>query len=212
MGAFMLIPQTHTSSPLFVMHRAQLQKNSWQRVCGTMQESGILLHGGTVEINASQSYPKGTWVVAYGVWNGMILEAIFVAKLSDAKDTSIGYQKTHYCAGSIAIQIGSKNPGLECLLAVESVQTWMFVTAWNPYSRETPNENQRRNKKLEATLRRKRKRFVVGWGIPHCRQWEPEASFLVLGVSKKEAEQWMLSFMQNAVVFGSGEDAMLLFQ
>ena len=193
---------THEYIPPWVTQRAQLNREGWYRVCGTIHPFGLLLHGGSILIEGEYSFSAGSWVVSYGYWNGSSLEAMFVAPFSLSSDTATGYKRTHYCAGTHAIQCHKKHPKLDVDLVAKGVQSWMFITAENPKSQYTPRHNQAYNQALRAELVSSGLYVQEGWGVPHCYFWPPEASFLVFGVDQKTAVLFKEKYKQNAVVFG----------
>lgn len=203
--------QTHECIPPWVTQRAQLNREGWYRVCGTIHPLGMLLHGGSILIEGEYSFSAGSWVVSYGYWNRAGLEAMFVAPFSLSSDTTTGYERTHYCAGPYAIQCSKKHPNLDADLAAKGVQSWTFITAENPKSHYTPKHNQAYNQVLCDELVSSGLHFQEGWGVPHCASWDPEASFLVFGVDKDTAIFLKEKYKQSAVVFGEiGEAAVLL--
>lgn len=203
--------QTHEYIPRWATRREQLQAHGWYRVCGTIHPFGVLLYGGSILIDGTHPFSAGSWVVSYGYWNGTHLETMFVAALSFSSLVSVGYERTHYCAGPYAIQMGKHHDELDTELSSLSIQSWMFITAENPFSQYTPNQNQEYNDALREELMSSGLYFLDGWGIPHNSFWTPEASFLVLGVHQEEAAAYMETYRQNAVVFGEmGRSAIFL--
>ena len=203
--------QTHKYIPPWVTKRAQLSREGWYRVCGTIHPFGLLLHGGSISIKGEYTFPAGSWVVSYGYWNGVALEAFFIAPFSLSSDIATGYERTHYCAGPYAIQCSKNHPELDADLAAKGVQSWVFITAENPKSQRTPKHNQAYNQVLRAEFVSLGLYFQEGWGVPHCASWEPEASFLVFGVDKDTAVLFKEKYKQSAVVFGEiGEIAVFL--
>lgn len=201
--------QTHKYIPRWVIRRDQLQKHGWYRVCGTAHPFGLLLYGGSIFV--PHRFSAGSWVISYGYWNGTHLETMFVAPLSFSSAMSVGYERTHYCAGPYAIQMGKHHVELDAELASLSIQSWMFITAENPFSQYTPKQNQEYNQALRAEIISTGVYFFDGWGIPHNSSWTPEASFLVLGVNQEQAVAYMEKYRQNAVVFGEmGHSAVFL--
>ena len=198
-----MMQQTHRYMPKWVTHRRQLQTKAWQRVCGTIHRYGVLIHGGTIPISKVSTYTYGTWIVAYGYWNGRELEVMFLARLFHDTRTKNGYEQTHYCADRFAISSGEKHPDLDLELGQEEVQSWVFITGYNPFSMYTPHKNAQCNRVLRQKIIASGCRFWEGWGIPHCSFWDPEASFLVLGIDEESALLWKQEYNQNAVVFGA---------
>ena len=81
---------------------------------------------------------------------------------------------------------------------------WLFITAWNPFSRlTTDEENALRNAALERRLDQLGYGYVHGAGVPDDGDWKPEESFLVFGVSQESAIELCDEFEQRAVVIGT---------
>jgi N-formylglutamate amidohydrolase len=105
--------------------------------------------------------------------------------------------------GRITLKIDQPSPPLDMLLANSSTASWAFITAWNPRSATTSAaENQHRNRVLREKLRSLELPTFEGLGLPSDPGWEPEESFLVLGVSKELAADLGREFDQNAIVWG----------
>ena len=104
----------------------------------------------------------------------------------------------------VQIRIQQLHAVLDELLTLNDCTTWAFITAWNPIHVEAHdiNSNKNRNAELLAVLHRSRYIVLPGWGIPDEPVWPPEASFLVLGISKREATAVSNRFGQRAFVFG----------
>ena len=82
-------------------------------------------------------------------------------------------------------------------------ETWAYITAWNPDSQDlTASDNAYRNQQLEAALEKKQFPYFHGQGVPKTDDWQPEASFLVLGISKQAAKAFGKRFEQRAIVWG----------
>jgi hypothetical protein len=104
-------------------------------------------------------------------------------------------------AGLIEIRIGEHTPRLDALLEELAKSCWSYITAWNPGS--TPlgaSENARRNLALRAKL--EDGGFVVfeGCGRPDQPGWQPEESFLALGLDQAGAMTLGTKYGQHAIV------------
>lgn len=113
----------------------------------------------------------------------------------------------------VDLHIGEVSPRLDELLASHGLESWAFITAWNPASLPLPAEaNNKRHAELLQLVRDRGWRFCEGSGIPGNPDWEPERSLLVLGISKDEAIALGKRFEQNAIVTGQrGEKAQLVY-
>ena len=105
--------------------------------------------------------------------------------------------------GKIDIRIGVINPLLQQLLLNNSSESWVFITAYNPYSvMQDAGVNTILNTQLEDYLSGKRYLFFKGIGVGDDNSWEPEASFMVLNIRKADAVKLGRQFKQNAIVTG----------
>ena len=104
----------------------------------------------------------------------------------------------------IQIRIHQPSPVLDKWLTLNGYTTWVFITAWNPIGAPAHqlNQNISNNSALLTKLQQKNTTVLPGWGIPDVPEWPPEASFLVLGISKEEATSFSVAFGQRAFVFG----------
>lgn len=81
--------------------------------------------------------------------------------------------------------------------------SWCFITAWNPKSKVlSSKENNIRNEELRKCIENFEYPIFIGAGVGPDSSWEPEVSFLVLGVEKAVGIKWGQQFDQNAIVFG----------
>ena len=117
------------------------------------------------------------------------------------------YKNTTYLVyspiGEIDIRIGVMNPLLQQLLLNNSSESWVFITAYNPYSvMQDAGVNTILNTQLEDYLSGKRYLFFKGIGVGDDNSWEPEASFMVLDIRIEDAVKLGRQFKQNAIVVG----------
>ncbi len=113
------------------------------------------------------------------------------------------YLKTRYLVfnPSLSIFAESFNPMLDLFLKEQGRTEWAYLTAANPGSKIiSVVENQKRNQELRLEL----KAFPVfeGEGRGEDSFWNPEFSFLVLGISEKNALSLGKKFQQNAILVG----------
>jgi len=112
-----------------------------------------------------------------------------------------------YANPSFILKIGQSSKELRKLLTDLNVKYAAFITAFNPYSRELEFiENRLRNKKLEEKIQSLALYYIKGDG--RCRDSGEvgEESFLVFGLSKKQAINLGMESKQNAIVV-SGTNA-----
>lgn len=117
----------------------------------------------------------------------------------DALDAA--YCATSYRVGKLALRIGEPHPWLDRLLENRGLERYAYLTAANPGSAPLPAaENAARMRALSKEL----EGFVVLRGAAHADDgaWEPEPSFLVLGVSRDDAAALGRRFGQNAILVG----------
>ena len=103
---------------------------------------------------------------------------------------------------SITLKIGQESCELKKVFKDANVSCAAFITAWNPYSRPTAQEDNIKNQNLlierinEAGLR-----FIDGVGQDPSGQWPGEPSLLVLGMPRQDAIRLGAEFGQNAIVW-----------
>ena len=130
--------------------------------------------------------------------------------MTEAADAALwaAYLRTVYEAhtpfGRIAIRVGQRAPLLDQLLGRTGDRAWCFLTAWNPRSEPlSAGENAERNAELRRALDAEGYRVLAdARGLPAAPSWQPEASFLVLGIERDAAIRLARRFGQNAVVWG----------
>lgn len=105
--------------------------------------------------------------------------------------------------GEIRIRVGEHNPDLDLLLAGHRVASWAYVTACNPGSvRQSPEDNERRQRRLQTEVGEKGLEFFEGEGVPDDASWLPERSLLILGIDESEAIDLGARWGQLAIVAG----------
>ena len=120
------------------------------------------------------------------------------------------YRETHYRVlgyGSLTLLVDQANPELEESHRRHQTDCSAFITACNPFSRNlSDEENADRQKRLAVHLRQSEKTFFEGIGQHPMNDWGGEASFLVFGLSLKDASSLCMRYEQNGFVW-SGADA-----
>jgi hypothetical protein len=103
------------------------------------------------------------------------------------------------------------NKELDNFLLANQCETYAFVTAYNPYSAlKSHEENRKLNEALFRDLIDEYQLFE-GEGVGEDISWDPEKSFLVLGITLDDAKAIGVKYSQNAIVFGRiGEKPELL--
>jgi hypothetical protein len=115
------------------------------------------------------------------------------------------YERAHYVVFAepgLAIRVGEPNAALDRLLAKHRARTAAYVTAANPRGRRRGAlRNRIAFAALMKRLRRQGRRFLPGEGRDPQGRWPAEASFLVLGLSRAQAEALGGELAQNAIVW-----------
>ena len=98
--------------------------------------------------------------------------------------------------------VGQSNHALDQLLSTGGLDSYAFITAWNPFSKTVSDEeNHTANKALKSELGQYR--IYEGIGIPkQPSKWEGEQSFLILGINREEATRLGTKYQQNAIIYG----------
>lgn len=101
----------------------------------------------------------------------------------------------------LTIRPSETNPRLDELLAGEGLQTWAFITAWNPQSVKPndPADNDAAQARLLERVRHHR--IWTGRGRSVDSSWM-EDSLLIGGISAQEAEAIGREFNQRAILIG----------
>ena len=106
-----------------------------------------------------------------------------------------------YADPSFILKIDISSKELRILLIELNVKFAAFITAFNPYSQELPlKENRLRNKKLEGKIKSLDLYYIKGDGRCGDSVEVGEESFLVFGLSKKQAINLGKESQQNAIV------------
>jgi len=132
------------------------------------------------------------------------------------KELLDNYKNTDYWFAvgekTITLTIGQKNNAFDRLCERTGHTTGTFITAFNPQSQLlTKSENERRNKQLATHLEQIADVCCFsGEGQDREKQWPPEASFMVLGLSQKTAIDLAQEYQQNALVWIEYQQAAVL--
>ena len=111
------------------------------------------------------------------------------------------------------LKINQHNATFDQFLKKENLVTWAYITAWNPNAIEhSDKENEHFNTLLEQKLHDLELKYLNGFGVPEKgSDWQPEASFLILGIDFENALQLGKEFNQAAIVCGKISDVAKLF-
>ena len=103
---------------------------------------------------------------------------------------------------SFILKIGMHSPELESIYKTSHKNTAAFITAFNPCSQElSSQENKDRNHKLEKLIESLHVDYIQGEGKCGHEDWDGEESFLIFGISEKQASEIGKEFEQNAIVW-----------
>lgn len=95
------------------------------------------------------------------------------------------------------------NTDIDKLAAAHQVNTWTYITAYNPGSVAASSEgNEKRQRELIQAVAESGYPFYTGEGKGDSGEWPAEPSLLVLGVGEAEAAAMARRFGQAAVLFG----------
>lgn len=120
-------------------------------------------------------------------------------------DLSEAYKRAYYVVfrkQKLVLRIGEANSDLDALLDAGDGRTAAFLTACNPHGKRLSNEeNADLQAKLRLTVNECGYKFYEGEGRDPNALWPSEPSLLVVGISRREAEEVGRKFEQNAIVF-----------
>lgn len=120
------------------------------------------------------------------------------------------YRETEYRVHGhqhLTLKIDVPSQGLATLHRQHGCRDSAFITACNPFSAKTSDEeNARRQALLAQELNRRGLVFFSGTGQHPSNKWPGEPSFLALGLSLADAKAMGEQFQQNAIVW-CGADA-----
>jgi len=119
------------------------------------------------------------------------------------------YNSTTYLVPSLDLEIrpGIQNSRLNEVLAHYGVNTFSFITAYNPNGIETLGRlNREAHNRLIVEVSRLGIQYVEGYGRG-SNGWKEEISLLILGISLVESGILSQKFKQKAFVFGQINEA-----
>ena len=112
----------------------------------------------------------------------------------------------------ISFRVGRTSARLDLLLERHAARRWAHITAWNPSSIPlTKAENERRQRRLVAALKRAGFTALEGDGADPRGRWTPEPTAFALGIGVREARRLGREYAQLAIVVGQrGKPARLV--
>lgn len=101
------------------------------------------------------------------------------------------------------IKIGEENlPVINQLFEKDNKTTAAILTAWNPRSQAIDfQQNKLRNSDLYNLLEEKKYCFYEALGKGKDQRWPAEEGYIILGLSKEEADKIAANYEQNAYVW-----------
>lgn len=106
----------------------------------------------------------------------------------------------------VSLTLDVPNPYLEALMNMTGRSTSAFITAHNPLGRQlSDEENAARHAALEAEAKKAGYPAFPGQGSDPDGTWPPEASLLMLGISRDAACEIGARFEQNAILFADSD-------
>lgn len=111
------------------------------------------------------------------------------------------------------IRIGQPSPGVDTLLTNQTIQSAAFLTAASPYDKKLAQwQNDHRNALMSIELSSKNLPHYYSVGVEPTGQWQPENSFLVIGIDRTTAACLAIKYEQYAFVFiAKGKPAELVY-
>lgn len=107
---------------------------------------------------------------------------------------------------SFDLSVDDKSEPLLELFKLHDRHSAAFLTAWNPGSRPTSEEeNRRAAARMEAELTRRNLPWIAGIGVDPSGEWPGEESVLVLGIDRETAIAVGYQFEQNAIVWADAD-------
>lgn len=114
------------------------------------------------------------------------------------------YEETEYRVEDdppLVLKIGERNDALRILFVSFSVESAVFITAWNPDGCHlTLDQNVERQADLLSEIERQHFNYFVGVGEHPVTGWR-EDSYLVLGIRREQATGIATQFDQNGYVW-----------
>lgn len=116
------------------------------------------------------------------------------------------YEATNYVVeddlGQIVLRIHDPSPQLKEVLLRYGTAGAAFITAYNPLSQETSDEeNNHAQAALLCELEAASTAVLKGYGQGTIGDWPPEPSFLAVGIDRKDAEMLGRRYRQNAIIW-----------
>ncbi|NBX69537.1 MAG: DUF3293 domain-containing protein [Proteobacteria bacterium] len=119
--------------------------------------------------------------------------------------------KVHTPQNNLILKVGERNQDLIDLLMQNKTEEWAYITASNPQSKLlSDEENRNRNEHLHSILRREKYLYFDGEGCSQDGSWPAEKSYLILGISEKDAIHLARQFNQAGILIGTSSGVPVL--
>jgi hypothetical protein len=118
------------------------------------------------------------------------------------------YHRTDYVVDDdplcFTIRLDRPNTDLDIFLSALNASTWAFLTAYNPYSQRTSDDqNHARQAELVSLLKEDGYNYYQGRGVGEG--WD-EPSIFIIEITRESAIDIGKQFEQNAILWGSTDD------
>lgn len=102
----------------------------------------------------------------------------------------------------ITFRIGETNSEINQILSDLNSESFAFITAHNPFSKQlNESENQIRQKQLIKLLQYERLEYLLGFSTNKEKTWKEESLF-IFDIIEEKALEIGKRFEQNAILFG----------
>lgn len=139
-----------------------------------------------------------------------IMDQVWGTKSVISQELIRAYENTDFRVlepSSFSLKIDQRSPEVADLFVQMGLNTACLLTAWNPFSEETSDEQNRRSQaELRRALSLEGLPTLNAIGVDPSDNWPAEESVFVLGLSLERAKAFGADFGQNAIVW-MGADA-----
>ncbi len=114
----------------------------------------------------------------------------------------------HVAAGRelFDLRIGEGNPAFSSWLKGQRISNWAIVTACNPGSRLTPEQNAAQTRRLQEKITQYAWRHAPARNCADAGDWPDEPGFCVFDADENTLRMLAVEFGQTAIVCGSADD------
>lgn len=134
--------------------------------------------------------------------------------MKNEQELAHAYRRTSYWLQTqppFYVRVGEISAALDSLLEDLGVDTWAFITAFNPHSRRlSDSENRARDAAFVAQLNRDGWRHIACEGVDDDGTWPTERGHVIFGIDAEAARALGRRFAQNAILLGRKDEAPLL--